>query len=225
MALNRWVVIPAYNESDVISGLITSIVRQGFKVAVIDDGSTDATVVKAEDARATVVRHPMNLGQGAAIQTGIRFALALGAQYILTFDGDGQHSADDLPAMLEPLASGHADFTLGSRTLGSAVNLPLARKVILDAATLFSRLSTGRPLTDTHNGIKGMTRRGAGFINLRHNRMAHASEILGQIVRSGLHFVEVPVTVQYSSYSLQKGQKSIGAVRILAELAAGSVRR
>ena len=132
---------------------------------------------------------------------------------------------DNLAAMLEPLASGNADFTLGSRTLGSAVNLPLSRKFILKAATLFSRISLGAPLTDTHNGIRGMTRRGAGFINLRHNRMAHASEILGQIVRSGLTFVEVPVTVKYSSYSLKKGQKTIEAVRILAELAAGRVRR
>lgn len=225
MSLNPWVVVPAYNEGDVIGGVVASIIRQGFEVAVVDDGSTDDTAVVAENAGATVIRHPINLGQGAAIQTGIEYTLTLGAPYILTFDGDGQHAAEDLKAMLEPLASGKADFTLGSRTMGRAVNLPLSRKIILQAATLFSRISLGRSLTDTHNGFRGMTRRGAGLINLRHHRMAHASEILGQIVRSGLPFVEVPVTIQYTDYSLQKGQGALEAVRILAELAAGTVRR
>jgi hypothetical protein len=102
--------------------------------------------------------------------------------------------------------------------------MPAGRRALLGAATVFTRLTTGLALTDTHNGIRAMTRRGAARIALRQNRMAHASEMLMQIRRSGLAMVEVPVTVTYTAYSLNKGQSSSSALRVLAELAAGLLR-
>jgi glycosyltransferase involved in cell wall biosynthesis len=165
-----------------------------------------------------VLRHPINLGQGAALQTGIEFALACGAELIVTFDADGQHRTADVTRLIDALQAEHADFALGSRFLGSAANVPSLRRVLLRAATLFTRLTTGLALTDAHNGLRAMTRRGALRIRLRQDRMAHASEILGQIAASGLKYVEVPVTIDYSSYSRAKGQRSGDLIVILLDL-------
>src|SRR5262249_58517924 len=116
------------------------------------------------------------------------------------------------------LAEEQADCALGSRFSGQAPNLPPLRRLLLKAATLFTRLTTGLALTDTHNGLRAMTRRGAAAIRLRQNRMAHASELLGQIAASRLRYVECPVTIEYTAYSLAKGQTLGAAVLILLDL-------
>jgi hypothetical protein len=118
-----------------------------------------------------------------------------------------------------------ADFALGSRFLGSTMALPPARRLLLRAATIFTQLTTGLRLTDTHNGLRAMTRRGAGAIRLRQNRMAHASEILAQIAASGRPYVEVPVRIEYTAYSLAKGQRLGDALAILFDLFARRLYR
>jgi glycosyltransferase involved in cell wall biosynthesis len=213
-----WIAIAAYNEAHVMAHVIDDVRRCGFPVVLVDDGSTDATAEVAERAGAVVVRHPVNLGQGAALQTAIEFALRKGADTIVTFDADGQHRAADIVSMVDALVRHGADYALGSRFLGDAVNLPAVRGLLLKAATGFTRLTSGLSLTDTHNGLRAMTRRGASSIRLRQNRMAHASEFLNQIAASGLKYVEVPVTIEYSAYSLAKGQKLVDALSILVDL-------
>jgi polyprenyl-phospho-N-acetylgalactosaminyl synthase len=220
-----WVVIAAYNEAGVIARVIADVCRRELPVVLVDDGSTDATAAVAAHAGAVVVRHPVNLGQGAALQTGIEFALHEGADVIVTFDADGQHRAADIAGLVDALAQHGADYALGSRFLGHAVNLPPARRLLLKAAAWFTRLTSGLALTDTHNGLRAMTRRGAGAIRLRQNRMAHASEILSQIAASGLKYVEVPVTIEYSAYSLAKGQRLRDALAILVDLSAQRLHR
>jgi glycosyltransferase involved in cell wall biosynthesis len=220
-----WVIVPAYNEAAVISGVVADVVRCGHRVAVIDDRSHDTTIAAAILAGATVIRHPINLGQGAALQTGIEFALSQDADVVVTFDADGQHRTSDIEALVEALAHERADFALGSRFLGHATNLPALRRLTLLAAVAFSRITTGLRLTDAHNGLRAMTRRGAGAIHLRQNRMAHASEILQQIAASGLRYVEVPVTIDYTPYSLAKGQKIGDAFTILFDLFARRLYR
>ena len=220
-----WVVIAAFNEARVIGRVIADVGRRGYSVVAIDDGSADATASAAGQAGAVVIRHPVNLGQGAALQTGIEFALAEGADCIVTFDADSQHRADDIAGLLKALTDNDADFALGSRFLGASIDLPPARRALLRAATLFTRLTTGLCVTDTHNGLRAMTRRGASRIALRQNRMAHASELLEQIARSGLRYVEVPVTIEYSAYSLAKGQKLSDSLSILVDLSAQRLHR
>ena len=220
-----FVVIAAYNEGAVIADVVEGVKRAGYHVVVVDDGSSDDTGAHAERAGATVVTHPINLGQGAALQTGIDFALANGADAIVTFDADGQHRASEIATLLDALVSAPADFALGSRFLGRAVNLPPARKAVLTAATWFTRLTTGLTLTDTHNGLRAMTARGARAIHLRQNRMAHASEILDQIAHSKLAYVETPVTIEYSAYSLAKGQRLTDAFAIMVDLFARRMYR
>ena len=220
-----YVVIPAYNEGTVIFRVVSDVKRAGYSVVVIDDGSSDTTAEQARAAGATVIKHPFNLGQGAALQSGIEYALAQAAECIVTFDADGQHRVSDISRLTEALSRERADFALGSRFLGQAPNLPALRRLVLHAATAFTRLTTGLQLTDTHNGLRAMTRRGATAIKLRQNRMAHASECLAQIASSGLRYVEQPVTIEYSAYSLAKGQHVRDAVHILLDLFARKLYR
>jgi glycosyltransferase involved in cell wall biosynthesis len=220
-----WIVVPAYNEQSTIQQVVSGLRRFYPNVAVVDDCSTDLTAIRARAAGAHVLRHPINLGQGASLQTGIDFALQNGASYIVTFDADLQHRAEDIPSLLEALRESGADFALGSRFLRKTTNIDLSRKLLLKAAVLFTRLTTGLKLTDVHNGMRAMTRRGASTLRIRQNRMAHASEILQQIVRSRLPYVEVPVTVEYTPYSRAKGQRLSNSVNIVLELLTGALQR
>jgi glycosyltransferase involved in cell wall biosynthesis len=213
-----WIVIPAYNEAGAIGRVIAGLRPLGHRIIVVDDGSRDATAALAAEAGAALVRHPINLGQGAALQTGIDYALLNGARVIVTFDADGQHRPADVPCLVEALANSHAEFALGSRFLGGTSNIPATRRLLLRAATLFTRATTRLSLTDAHNGLRAMTKRGAANIRLRQNRMAHASELLAQIAESGLPYVEVPVTIEYTRYSLAKGQKTSDSIAILVDL-------
>ena len=220
-----WVVIPAYNEGAVIGSVVSKVTALYPHVVVVDDASKDDTAAAAETAGGLVVRHPINLGQGAALQTGIDFALENRAAIIVTFDADGQHSADDIAPLCAPLIGDFADFALGSRFLGAGLNMPASRRLLLQAALLFTRVTTRLRITDVHNGLRAMTWQGAQAIRIRQNRMAHASEILEQIARSGLRYVEVPVTVEYTDYSLAKGQRMSNSLSILADLFAGRIQR
>jgi glycosyltransferase involved in cell wall biosynthesis len=222
---NLWVICAAYNEASVIGRVISELSRAEYRVVVVDDGSRDATRQVAAAAGAHVVIHPINLGQGAALQTGIEYALSQGADVLVTFDADGQHRVSDIPRLVDALRRGRADFALGSRFLGQTYNLPWLRRWLLQAATVFTRLTTGLGLTDSHNGLRALTRQGAAAIRLRQNRMAHASEILNEIARSGLRYVEVPVTIEYTAYSLAKGQRIGDSVTILLDLFAKELYR
>jgi polyprenyl-phospho-N-acetylgalactosaminyl synthase len=220
-----WLIIPAYNEAAVIGRVVADLARLGHTIVVVDDGSTEETGRKASAAGAIVVTHPINLGQGAALQTGIQFALRQGADTIVTFDADGQHRTADIDSLIDALTTNNADFALGSRFLGGTVAMPISRRLLLMTATWFTRLTTGLNVSDTHNGLRAMTRRGASRIKLRQNRMAHASELLNEIARSGLRYVEVPVTIEYSRYSLAKGQRLVDSLRILMDLSAQRLNR
>jgi len=220
-----WIVVAAYNEATVIGEVIAGLRRNYPHVVLVDDGSTDATGRLAAAAGATVITHPINLGQGAALQTAIDYALMRGAPFIGTFDADGQHRPDDVATLVDALIAHGADFALGSRFRGEAPNLPPMRRLLLKAAAVFTRLTTGLAVSDAHNGLRAMTRRGAQALRLRQNRMAHASEILDQIAASGLKYVETPVTIAYTEYSLGKGQTLGDAINILIDLFARRLHR
>ncbi len=213
-----WFVIAAYNEESVIRSVVTEVRSRYANVIVVDDGSTDGTGSEAIDAGAILVAHAVNLGQGAALQTGIIFALRRHAKYIVTFDADGQHSVKDVDSMLDVLNTVNCDVVLGSRFYGTTENLPRLRWFTLKAAILFTRLSTGLRLTDTHNGLRVMQAEAAKRIQLHQNGMAHASEFLEQIAELNLSYTEVAVTIRYTEYSLKKGQKFSNSLNILMDL-------
>lgn len=220
-----WVICPAFNEARTIGRVLDDLSIDGYEVVVVVDGSTDATRRIAAAKATAVVSHPINLGQGAALKTGIDYALSRGADYLVTFDTDGQHRASDIPRLLKALKDEEADFALGSRFIGPAHRTPVMRHVLLRAATLFTIAMTGLRLTDTHNGLRAFTRRGAAALQLRQDRMAHASEILAEIARSGLRYVEVPVAIDYTAYSLAKGQHVSDFLMILLDLFAQKLHR
>jgi polyprenyl-phospho-N-acetylgalactosaminyl synthase len=220
-----WIVIAAFNEAAVIGPIVSDIVGRSYRVVVVDDGSHDATGQIALSAGATVLAHPVNLGQGAALQTGLKFALQQGAGYVVTFDADGQHRSSDIARLIDALIDHDAAYALGSRFLGSSRGMPIGRRLLLQAAIWLTRVMTGLRLTDTHNGLRAMTREGASRISMRQNRMAHASELLEQVAASGLHHIEVPVTIDYTRYSLAKGQRLSDSVAILFDLSAQKLHR
>lgn len=212
-----FIVIAAFNEAPVIRRVVEEI-RAGYpNVVVVDDGSRDRTAEQLEGTGALVVRHSINRGQGAALQTGIEFALRRGAEIIVTFDADGQHMVEDIAAMTEPVRSGDCDVVLGSRFLGSTEGLPFSRRLVLKAGVLFTRIVSGIRITDTHNGFRVFSRAAAGALKIQMDRMAHASEILDQIKANKLRYREAPVRIRYTEYTRQKGQSSWNAVKIAAQ--------
>lgn len=224
---NVWVVIPAFNEGTVVGEVAESVVTRGYSVVVVDDGSTDTTRETACEAGTYTCRHLINLGQGAALQTGIDFALMMGALVVVTFDADGQHHADEIENLIQPILRGESDVVLGSRFAigGSAQNIPATRRIALKLAVLFTKLTTGLMLTDTHNGFRALSCNAARAIKFRQNRMAHASEILSEVARIGLRYREIPVTVSYDEYSLKKGQKISNSLNVLWESAMERIKR
>ena len=218
-----WIVIPAFKESVRVRTTLAELLPRYSNIVVVDDGSPDDTGAVARSCGVWVVRHPINRGHGAALQTGIDFALLQGAETIVTFDADGQHDPADIPAILEPVQSGAADIALGSRFLGHTVGMPLSRRIVLKAAVLFTRVVSRIHVTDTHNGFRAFSRAAAQSLRIRQDRMAHASEILDEIRRLGLRYREVPVTIRYSAATLEKGQSSWNAVRIVWQFLVGKV--
>jgi glycosyltransferase involved in cell wall biosynthesis len=222
-----WLVIPAFDEEPVLAGVLRGLEGLPYRAVVVDDGSTDGTAAVAARFDVAVVRHACNLGQGAAIQTGITYALAEpGTRFVVTFDADGQHRPEDIASLLAPLRAGECDVTLGSRFVpgGSALNIPAQRRLALRLATLMTRVTTGMVLTDTHNGLRAFTSEVAAQLRISHNGMAHASEILAQIAAHGWRYREIPVTVTYTSHSLRKGQSVMDSVDIVWESLRGRVK-
>lgn len=208
-----WVVIAAYNEAAVIEPVVASVVRDGWNVVVVDDGSRDGTRERARAGGAVVLRHSINLGQGAALQTGIDYALRRGAEAVVTFDADGQHDPADIPAIVGALE--RHDIALGSRFLGTVEGASARRMALLRAAVMMSNRLAGLRLTDAHCGMRAFRAAAAPRLRITQDRMAHASELLRKVQRSGLRYTEVPITVRYTEHSKGKGQGGFQAVRIL----------
>lgn len=208
-----WVVIAAFNEGKVIREVVSSVTRAGWPVVVVDDGSRDDTATAARVPGSIVLKHAINRGQGAALQTGVEYALRRGAKHIVTFDADGQHDAADIPTLIAALDQ--ADIALGSRFLGKVEGASNSRMAMLKTATVVSNSLSGMKLTDSHCGLRAFRASAAPHLRITQDRMAHASELLRKIRTSGLRVVEVPVTIRYTEHSMSKGQGGIQAVRIL----------
>jgi glycosyltransferase involved in cell wall biosynthesis len=222
-----WIVIPALNEARTIGDVVAPLRARGWQVVVIDDGSSDATGAAARAAGAHVLRHVINLGQGAGLRTGFAFVQRQPvARVVVTYDADGQHQPDSVSVLLDALERSGGDVALGSRFLGAddSTHVPPARRALLRLATIFTRFTTGLALTDAHNGLRAFTVSAAARLRLTHNRMAHASEILNEISRLGLRYVEAPVTIKYTDYSMAKGQRPLDTLAILWDIFTAGLR-
>jgi polyprenyl-phospho-N-acetylgalactosaminyl synthase len=218
-----FVVVPAYNEGEVIRDVLSGLCSVFQNVVVVNDGSSDGTVALLQDLPVITITHAVNLGQGAALQTGITYSLEQGADFVVTFDADGQHRVEDAVAVLREVQSGRCDAACGSRFLGATVNMPYGRKVLIKAAVWFSNIFTKTRLTDAHNGLRALNRKAASHLAIFQSGMAHASEIVAQLSDDGLRLREVPVQITYTEYSLAKGQSTLNAVNVLVDLVVGKL--
>lgn len=214
------VVIPMHNETSVIASVVAGLRSHFASIVCVDDGSSDTSGAAARSAGAAVLRHATNLGQGASLQTGISYAVQhTSARYVVTFDADGQHDPMDAVRMVETARSADVDVVLGSRFLeGRDAQVPATRRRLLRGAVCFTRMTTRLPVTDTHNGLRVLSRTAAQELRLHARGMSHASELLHQVAADGWSMCEVPVTIHYTAYSRAKGQPSLNAVNILFDL-------
>lgn len=218
-------VVAAYNEGQTIGEVTRALRKKVHEIIVVDDGSDDKTDEIAKSQGAKVVRHFLNRGQGASLKTGIEYALENGADIIITFDGDGQHDANDIDVICEPIRNGEAEVVLGSRFLKPEIQIPFSRFFLLKAAVFFTRVTTGLRVSDTHNGFRAFNRFAAENIQIHQNGMAHASEILEEVSKRNLRYKEAPVTICYTRYSRKKGQRLSNSFRILWDLLVGKISR
>jgi len=220
MSRSVFVVVPVFNEGSVIESALQPLIGQGYSVVCVDDGSMDETWPIIRSLPVYSLRHAVNLGQGAALQTGMAFALTRGAEFVIHFDADGQHNADDIDVLLEPLRNGDADVVLGSRFLRESDRnaVPAGKRLLLRGGVTLNGLLTGMWLTDAHNGFRAMTRDAASKIDLCENRFAHASEILSQIRTEKLRVVERPTAIRYTDYSKAKGQSMWNGIKIVMDM-------
>lgn len=212
------IIVPAYNEALRVGSVVKGLLAIVDTIIVVDDGSYDQTGDIAFRSGATVIRHAVNLGQGAAIQTGLEYTKRLRADYVVMFDADGQFVPKEIDIVLRPLVTNTADVVLGSRFLGKTVGLGVLKRLIIKAAIVFTNIFSNTHLTDTHNGFRAINKKALHVLNLKQNGMAHASEIIDQISTHKLRMQEVPVTVRYDDYSKQKGQPVVNGISILARL-------
>ncbi|QGU03620.1 glycosyltransferase family 2 protein [Corynebacterium comes] len=218
---DTWLVIPCYNEATVIQDVIENARKTFPNIVAVNDGSADDSAARIHAGGAHLVNHPVNLGQGASIQTGVEYARSQpGAKYFVTFDADGQHQVKDVIRMLGRLREEPVDIIVGTRfgrPRAADDQVPLIKRLVLRTVVLLSPTTRKLGLSDAHNGLRVFNRKVADAMNIRMNGMSHASEIVGMIADNGWRVSEEPVDILYTEYSMSKGQSLINGVNILAD--------
>jgi len=218
---DTWLIIPCFNEGTVIGDVIRHARETFPNIVAVNDGSADNSAEEIHKAGAHLVNHPVNLGQGAGIQTGVEYARSQpGAQYFVTFDADGQHQVKDVVAMLDRLRNEDVDIIVGTRfgrPRAEDDQVPWIKRLVLKTVVLLSPRTRKLGLTDAHNGLRVFNKKVADELNIRMNGMSHASEFVAQMDERGWRVSEQPVDILYTEYSMSKGQSLINGVNILAD--------
>ncbi len=208
-------IIPAWNEEKTIVKVLKSVKDLVDVVVVVDDKSGDNTVKLAKEQNVVVLKHIINRGQGASLQTGNNYAVKNDADIIVHFDADGQFLAKDIPRLIQPIMKDSVDIVFGSRFLEKKSKIPKFKEyVIMPIAHLVNRMTIGETLTDPQSGFRAMTIETVSKINITNSRMAHCSEILHKAFKYNLRIKEVPITVIYNDF----GQNFLGGIRIVKDL-------
>lgn len=211
-------IVPAYNEpQERLSSFLKQLANFVDYIVVVDDGSENNLRLTSNglQPKAKILRHQINRGQGAALQTGTDYAIKHGADIILHIDGDGQHSPRNIPNLINPIKQVKADIVFGSKFLDKSNKIPLTKRyIIIPIARIINYIFTGLRLTDVHNGLRAFRSDIATKLYLSQDRMAHASEYPYLVKKHKLRYLEVPVKVVYNEY----GQGIRGGFKILKEL-------
>ncbi len=219
--MSTYIIIPAYNEEKNISSVLKELLKYNYHIVVVDDGSSDKTSHIVNQYPVWLLKHTLNRGQGAALDTGTRFALQQGAEYIVHFDGDGQFLAQEIKNILQPLLEKKADITLGSRYLKQNIHTPWLKKYLIHpVAKLINHFFTKLKLTDAHCGFRALNANAAQKISISQDGMSHNTEIVAQIKPLNLRHQEIPVTVIYHQF----GQGIAGGFKIIKELILAKIK-
>ena len=215
-------ILPAFNEAKVISRVLDGLKKELKKIkglekeiVVVDDGSRDQTAKIAQDKKVTVLKHPINRGLGGALGTGIEYARREEADFVVSFDADGQHDPRDVKKILQPLLASQADIVIGQRRIKE---MPWDRKALTFLSSVATFVFFGIWSSDAQSGFRAFNKKALQKVKIKTQRMEVSSEFFGEIKKHGLRFKEVPIKVIYTSYSRQKGQKNTNALKILIKL-------
>jgi glycosyltransferase involved in cell wall biosynthesis len=215
----EYIVIPAYNEATRLPGVLKRILHLGYEhIIVVDDGSSDNTSDVARDHGVSVVRHPINLGVGAATQTGIAFALRNGARYIVTLDGDHQHLPEDIEQLLVAIRDSDKDMIIGSRFMKLENEIPPIRFFYNKVGNIVTFIVTGKYVTDSQSGMKVISRKFAKDTYINCNGFEFCVEMIRNASRHNYKIGEIPISVKYSKETMQKGQSFVNGVRMIGRL-------
>lgn len=219
MSEDTAIIIPVYNEATVVGAVIIKVSEHFRNIICVNDGSKDDSSQIIKESGAVLLEHAINLGTGAARQTGLDYALLdSGVKYFITMDADDQHEIKDAVKMLEFLKKENLDVIFGSRFLGEAQNMSVVKRNFLKLAGFFTKRTTGVYLTDPHIGLRVFNRRFAENLKTTMPDFAYASEIIHRIADGKYKYAEMPVTVSYSNYSKKKGQPMLNAINIAFDL-------
>lgn len=221
------VVVPAYNEETTIEEVVNSLTGRGYRVIVVDDGSRDSTheiikKIEAENPRVSVYTHLINMGLGVAIRTGIGAALLEGADYIVTFDADGQHDPDDIERVCRPLFDGEADAVIGRREFS---NMPLSRRLGNTVMNIITFVFYGSRVSDSQSGLRAFTRKAAAALDIRSSGYGVSSEIIGELRKKKIKMKEITIKTIYTPETISKGTNTSVGLKILFRLIIDLFRR
>lgn len=202
-----YIVIPAKDEATRIGLVLQKIKIEGYtNIVVINDGSTDDTGKVSEDLGATVLTHIVNLGPGAATQTGIDYAISMGAKVVVTLDADNQHCPTDIKRLLAEMEQKQVDVVIGSRFLEQDNDVPHIRVFLNKVGNYVTAFFTGLLVTDSQSGFKAMSVDFLEKSRISLSGFEFCTEIISMIKKEKVSYSEIPIKVRYTKESMEKGQ-------------------
>ena len=214
-----YVLVPAFNEQKVIKDIINSLLKNFSNVIVINDGSNDRTLEIINDLDIKVLSHEINLGVGAAVQTGFDYVSKIpNAKAVITFDADGQHLVDDAVAMAKEILICDEGIIFGTRFPKHSKNIPKVKRFVLKLIAKITDLVTGVTLTDAHNGLKAYKISTIKELELQFSSYSYESELITQVAKKKIDYKEMSTDIKYTSYSIKKGQKLLNGLLIIEDL-------
>ena len=211
--------IPAFNEEKNVGSMIIQLLKTVDTVIVCNDGSTDNTGIIAKNMGAIVVNHERNLGYGAGIKSLFLKARELGIDVLVTLDADGQHRAEDVDAVLEPIRKHESDIVIGSRFLDqNQQQIPSYRKAGIKIITKLANTTLDKTITDSQSGFRAYNAKVLSEIIPLEHGMGVSNEILIKANRKGFTISEVPIVVSYDGDTSTHNPVSHGASVIFSTL-------
>ncbi len=216
---NIYILVPVFNENKVIRNTLNELLKFFSNIIVVNDGSTDNTIDKLDDLNIALLNHEINLGVGAAVQTGFDYVEKIHDSYaVITFDADGQHSVEDAVSMAKEIQICNEEIIFGSRFIKHQKNVPLVKRNVLKVIAFITKIATGIDLTDAHNGLKAYKVSAIRKLKLQFSGYSYESELITEVAKKNISYKELSTNIKYTEYSIKKGQKLTNGLLIIEDL-------